>query len=158
MTTLSLDSATTTGVAVVRGAELLHVSVHRAPTLAQIVRLVDDLASYRIDRIAIEKLVIRDGNTVADRGKRQTTVAQAKAVGVWEQAIRERFPGVAIEHVHPSTWRAWISMPERNTANRKRLKVISLHLAAQRWPAFPWTSDDASDAALLGLAVETRPR
>ena len=155
MTTLSLDSATTTGVAVVRGAELLHVSVHRSPTLAQIVRLVDELASYRITRIAIEKLVIRDGTTVADRGKRQTTVAQAKAVGVWEQAIRERFPGIKIEHVHPSTWRAWISMPP---GDRARLKQLSLAMAAKRWPSFDWTSDDASDAALLGLAMETRPR
>jgi hypothetical protein len=78
--------------------------------------LVDDLAQYRITRIAIEKLVIRDGTTVADRGKRQTTVVQAKAVGVWEQAISERFPGIKIEHVHPSTWRAWISMPPGDRA------------------------------------------
>lgn len=155
MTTLSLDSATTTGVAVVRGAELLHVSVHRSPTLAQIVALVDELATYRIDRIVIEKLVIRDGGTVADRGKRQTTVAQAKAVGVWEQALRERFPRVAIEHIHPSTWRAWIGMPP---GDRARLKQLSLAMAAKRWPSFDWQSDDASDAALMGLGRETRPK
>jgi hypothetical protein len=42
--------------------------------------------------------------------------------------------------------------------DRARLKQLSLAMAAKRWPSFAWTSDDASDAALLGLAMETRPR
>jgi hypothetical protein len=158
MTTLALDSATTTGVAVVRGAELLHVSVHKVKTFADVHALLTSLRVYGIDRIVVEKTFSDPGKSKEAKGKRNGGAAQNQVIGVWKQACREVFPKVRIEELRAVTWRSMINMPERNTANSDRLKVISLAMAAKRWPSFDWTSDDASDAALLGLAMETRPR
>lgn len=158
MTTLSLDSATTTGVAVVKGAELLHVSVHKVKTFADVHALLTSLHVHGITAIVIEKTFNAVGKTKAAKGKRNGGAAQNQVIGVWKQACREVFPKLRIEEVRAVTWRAMINMPERATADRDRLKVISLGLAAQRWPHLTWTSDDASDAALMGLAMETRRR
>lgn len=155
MTTLSLDAAACTGIAVVRGAELLYIGSRRKPTLTEARDLLLALSTLGITRIAIERAQARGGDTVRDRAQAQGTLEQAKWIGMWEAVCRDVLPRVPIEAVYPSTWRAGLRMP---TGDRNYLKKCSLAMAGQRWPGHKWTSDDESDAALLGLFMETRPK
>ena len=154
MTTLALDAATKTGLAVVRRTELLHVTVIMARTTTlQRLTLLQTLPQP--DRIAIERPQLR---TVSDdkvsQGKAQGTLSVSRHVGMWQALCELAYPGVPVLHVHPATWRSALRFP---TGDRKHLKALSLAAARARWPHEEWTSDDQSDAALMALAVDNTP-
>ena len=154
MTTLAIDPAATTGLAVVQGAALLHSHVIRARmTATERLALLQSLP--RPDRIAIERPQLRTVDASREsQGKAQSTLAVSKAVGTWITLVQLAYPGTPILHVYPATWRSVLRMPP---ADRKTLKARSLAAAKKRWPDVTWETDDQSDAALLGLAVETNP-
>lgn len=151
MTTLAIDAAAKTGIAVVNGAELLHASTVTAKAnMLQRIALLQTLPTP--DRIAIERPQLRTvGNDKASQGKAQGTLSLSQQVGIWRAICEFIYPNVPMLQVYPATWRSGIGMP---AGDRKYLKACSLHMARTRWPEHLWTSDDLSDAALLGLFVE----
>jgi hypothetical protein len=155
MTTLALDAATKTGLAVVRGAELLHVTGRNSPTITEARELLLALGTLGINCIAIEAAQARGATTARQGAQAQGTLRQAEWIGLWRAVCRDVFPRVPIVDVYPATWRSGIGMP---SGDRKHLKACSLHMARSRWPEHLWTSDDLSDAALLGLYVELRAK
>ena len=154
MTTLAIDAATTTGIAVVNGAELLHASVIMTrSTMLQRLALLQTLP--RPDRVAIERPQLRTvSDDKASQGKAQGTLLVSRHVGMWQALCELAYPGVTVLHVYPATWRSALRFP---AGDRKHLKALSLAAARARWPHVEWTSDDQSDAALMALAVDNTP-
>jgi hypothetical protein len=154
VTTLAIDAASTTGIAVVSGAELLHASVvmARSNTLQRLT-LLQTLP--RPDRVAIERPQLRTvSDDKASQGKAQGTLSVSRHVGMWQALCELAYPGVTVVHVYPATWRSALRFP---AGNREHLKACSLAAARARWPHVEWTSDDQSDAALMALAVDNTP-
>lgn len=155
MTTLAIDPAATTGLAVVQGAALLHSHVIRPRvTAAERLALLQSLP--RPDRIAIERQFIpevKPGDKEA-QGKAHSALSTARRAGEWELLCKVAFPGTKILLVFPTTWRSVLRFGSGSSA---QLKARSLAAASKRWPDVTWETDDQSDAALLGLAVETNP-
>jgi hypothetical protein len=154
VTTLAIDAASTTGIAVVNGAELLHASVvmARSDTLQRLT-LLQTLP--RPDRVAIERPQLRTvSDDKASQGKAQGTLSVSRHVGMWQALCELAYPGVTVVHVYPATWRSALRFP---AGDRKHLKALSLAAARARWPHVEWTSDDQSDAALMALAVDNTP-
>lgn len=154
MTTLAIDAAAKTGIAMVDGAELLHVSTVTAKAnMLQRIALLQILP--KPDRIAIERPQLRTvGADKASQGKAQGTLSVSRHVGMWQALCELAYPGVTVLHVYPATWRSALRFP---AGNRKHLKAVSLAAARARWPHIEWTSDDQSDAALMALAIENTP-
>ena len=154
MTTLAIDAAAKTGIAMVDGAELLHVSTVTAKAnMLQRIALLQILP--KPDRIAIERPQLRTvGADKASQGKAQGTLSLSQQVGIWRAICEFVFPGVPMLQVYPATWRSALRFP---AGDRKHLKAVSLAAARARWPHIEWTSDDQSDAALLALAIENTP-
>jgi hypothetical protein len=78
MTTLALDAATRTGLAVVRGGELLFVANVNAPGIERALEVLRPLVELGIDRIAIEAAQARGGESVREKAQSQGTLAQAE--------------------------------------------------------------------------------
>lgn len=154
MTTLAIDAAAKTGIAVVNGAELLHASTVTAKAnMLQRIALLQTLP--RPDRIAIERPQLRTvGDDKASQGKAQGTLSLSQQVGIWRAICEFVYPGVPMLQVYPATWRSALRFP---AGDRKHLKALSLAAARARWPHIEWTSDDQSDAALMALAVDNTP-
>ena len=120
MTTLAIDAATTTGIAMVNGAELLHASVvmTRSNTLQRLA-LLQTLPTP--DRVAIERPQLRTvGDDKASQGKAQGTLAVSRHVGMWQALCELAYPGVTVVHVYPATWRSALRFP---SGDRKHLKA-----------------------------------
>jgi len=154
MTTLAIDPAAKTGIAVVSSAELLHASTVTAnANMLQRIALLQTLP--KPDRIAIERPQLRMvGDDKTSQGKAQASLALSQQVGLWRAICEFVHPGVPMLHIYPATWRSALRMP---AGDRKHLKALSLAAARARWPHVEWTTDDQSDAALLALAVENTP-
>jgi hypothetical protein len=153
MTTLALDAATRTGLAVVRGGELLFVANVNAPGIERALEVLRPLVELGIDRIAIEAAQARGGESVREKAQSQGTLAQAEWIGLWRAVCRMTFPGVPIADVYPSTWRSGLRLP---TGDRAYMKRIALAAAAQRWPGRTWKNTDEAEAALIALYMESR--
>lgn len=153
MTTLAIDAATRSGLAVVRGGELLFATHVNAPPLDLALGIVRPLATFGIDRIAIEAAQVRGGASVRQKAQSQGTLVQAEWIGLWRAVCRMTFPGVPISDIYPSTWRSGLQLP---TGDRAYLKRIALAAAGQRWPHREWKNNDEAEAALIALYMESR--
>ena len=153
MTTLAIDAATRSGLAVVRGGELLFAANVNAPPLDRALEVLRPLVALGVDRIAIEAAQVRGGSSVRQKAQSQGTLVQAEWIGLWRAVCRMTFPGVPIADVYPSTWRSGLRLP---TGDRAHLKRIALAAAGQRWPHREWKNNDEAEAALIALYMESR--
>lgn len=153
MTTLAIDPATTSGIAIVRGAELLYVdTIKLRPSdfIAKQAVIQRLYAEYEWDRAVLEDQWIGEVSTAAGRAKAQGALIVRESATMWRAAI-QAVTTANPEMIQPGTWRARV-FPGRVPRQRAQAKEAALRFCRGRG----WVvgSVDAAEAVCIACSVE----
>jgi hypothetical protein len=152
MTTLGIDPATTTGLAIVDGPRLVYsgtVTLSPFDYPGRVSALTAIRAAHPWSAVAIEGQWTGDTTTPEGRAKAQGAQVVMQSAALW-RAAAQQVGGVPPQTLLPGTWRARLGIGGR--LSRDQLKALALAFCRARgWVV---AGEDEADAACLAFVGE----
>lgn len=146
MIVVGIDSAETSGLAVVvrdgAGERLLFHGSTQIRTAADVAAVVDQLAAYAPDLVAVEEPFVHPAQPLAG-------LVLARLCGRWLQALEGR--GLATVTVPASMWQTRVLPGITSRSRSPERKAAAVALAQQRFGV--QVTEDEADAIALALYV-----
>jgi hypothetical protein len=152
MTTLGIDPATATGLAIIEGANLVYTHTETLPVTdypSRVALLREVYAKHPWDRCAIEGQWVGDTTTPEGRAKAQGAQTTMRSAALWAAAVME-VSGIVAQTLQPSTWRSRMEMPGR--LDRDQLKALALKFCRDR--GLVVGTVDAAEALCIAFVLE----